>query len=37
VSDEQVPTILLTLPWSPDHIGGVNAVGINLHRGLPRE
>jgi glycosyltransferase involved in cell wall biosynthesis len=28
------PTALLVLPWSPDHVGGVSEVVINLHRQL---
>ena len=28
------PTVLLVLPWSPDHVGGVSEVVINLHRQL---
>lgn len=29
---ERPPAILFTLPWSPDSIGGVSEVVINLHR-----
>lgn len=28
------PTVLLVLPWSPDHVGGVSEVVVNLHRQL---
>jgi glycosyltransferase involved in cell wall biosynthesis len=31
-ADAATPTLLLVMPWSPDAIGGVSQVVINLHR-----
>jgi glycosyltransferase involved in cell wall biosynthesis len=31
---DRPPTVVLVLPWSPDHVGGVSEVVINLHRQL---